>query len=156
MPSLYSKIKKTLDSKKINYNELRHEAVFTSEEAAKIRGGNPEEGAKALIFSGKRSGQNEKIFLQLVIQGTKRVDKEKFKARFGFENLKMASSEDVEKVSGVKLNYKIVERRAGDVSQIFSDCELANKELGWKAKLGLDEMLSSSWKWENYINKTTK
>ncbi|PIR42614.1 hypothetical protein CO058_03050 [candidate division WWE3 bacterium CG_4_9_14_0_2_um_filter_35_11] len=102
MPSLYSKIKKTLDSKKINYNELRHEAVFTSEEAAKIRGGNPEEGAKALIFSGKRSGQNEKIFLQLVIQGTKRVDKEKFKARFGFENLKMASSEDVEKVSGVK------------------------------------------------------
>jgi len=61
-----------------------------------------------------------------------------------------------EKVSGVKLNYKIVERRAGDVSQIFSDCELANKELGWKAKLGLDEMLSSSWKWENYINKTTK
>lgn len=102
MSSLYSKIKIALDSKKVIYKELRHEAVFTSEEAAKIRGNNPEEGAKALIFSGKRSGQNEKIFIQLVIQGNKRVDKEKFKARFGFESLKMVSADEVEKISGVK------------------------------------------------------
>ncbi len=56
-----------------------------------------------------------------------------------------------EKVSGVKLNYKIVDRRAGDVAAIYSDCEYANKELGWKANLGLDEMLSSSWKWEKHL-----
>lgn len=59
-----------------------------------------------------------------------------------------------EKVSGLKLNYKIVERRAGDVPQIFSDCKLANNELGWKANLGLEEMLDSSWKWENQLYKT--
>ncbi|OGC47843.1 hypothetical protein A2713_01290 [candidate division WWE3 bacterium RIFCSPHIGHO2_01_FULL_35_17] len=102
MSSLYLNIKKALDSKKIEYKELNHEAVFTSEEAAKVRGTNPEEGAKALIFSGKKSGQSEKVFIQLVIQGNKRVDKEKFKARFGFDSLKMVSTEEVEKISGVK------------------------------------------------------
>lgn len=102
MSSLYSKIKIALDSKKVIYKELRHEAVFTSEEAAKVRGNNPEEGAKALIFQAKRSGQNEKIFIQLVIQGNKRVDKEKFKARFGFDILKMVSADEVEKIAGVK------------------------------------------------------
>src|SRR3990167_2097449 len=102
MSSLYLNIKKALDSKKIEYKELNHEAVFTSEEAAKVRGGSPEEGAKALIFQAKRSGQSKRIFIQLVIQGNKRVDKEKFKARFGFDSLKMVSTEEVEKISGVK------------------------------------------------------
>lgn len=53
-----------------------------------------------------------------------------------------------EKVSGVKLNYKIVDRRPGDVEKVFADTRFANEELGWKAKLGLDEMTLSAWKWE--------
>jgi UDP-glucose 4-epimerase len=69
----------------------------------------------------------------------------------GFSVLEVIST--FEKVSGKKLNYKIVDRRSGDVAMIYSDCELANKELGWKAKLGLEEMLSSSWKWEQFISK---
>ncbi len=69
----------------------------------------------------------------------------------GFSVLEVITS--FEKIAEQKLNYKIVERRAGDVAMIYSDCELANKELGWKANLGLEEMLSSSWKWEKYINK---
>jgi UDP-glucose 4-epimerase len=69
----------------------------------------------------------------------------------GFSVLEVINT--FEKVSGKKLNYKIVARRAGDVAMIYSDCELANKVLGWKAKLGLDEMLDSSWKWEQHINE---
>ena len=38
-----------------------------------------------------------------------------------------------EKVSGVKLNYKIVGRREGDIEQIWADTKIANNELGWKA-----------------------
>ncbi len=53
-----------------------------------------------------------------------------------------------EKVSGVKLKYKIVGRREGDIVQVWADPTYSNKELGWKAKRNLDEMVASAWKWE--------
>ncbi len=56
-----------------------------------------------------------------------------------------------EKATGVKLNYKIVPRRAGDIEQIWADTSLANNELGWKAQTGLEETLASSWNWEKHL-----
>lgn len=53
-----------------------------------------------------------------------------------------------EKVSGRKLNYKIVERRPGDVEQVWSDTAFANEELGWRAEKNLDDMMLSAWNWE--------
>lgn len=55
------------------------------------------------------------------------------------------------KVTGVDLNYKIVERRSGDIEQIYADTEKGNKELGWKAEHTLDETLLSAWNWEKRI-----
>ena len=51
-------------------------------------------------------------------------------------------------VNNVKLNYEIAPRRAGDIEQTYADTSLANKELVWRAELGLDEMMSSAWKWQ--------
>jgi UDP-glucose 4-epimerase len=56
-----------------------------------------------------------------------------------------------EKVSGIKLNYKVGPRRLGDVEAIYSDTSFTEKELGWKAKLSLDEMMESAWKWEKNL-----
>jgi UDP-glucose 4-epimerase len=56
-----------------------------------------------------------------------------------------------EKVTGVKLNYKIVARRAGDIEKIWADTTYANEELGWKAEKGLEETLLSAWNWEKRI-----
>jgi UDP-glucose 4-epimerase len=56
-----------------------------------------------------------------------------------------------EKVSGQKLPYKIVPRRSGDVITAYANTDKANKVLGWKATLGLEEALSSAWKWEQKI-----
>lgn len=56
-----------------------------------------------------------------------------------------------EKVSGEKLNYKIVAKRAGDITEAYADTNKANNVLGWKAELSLDEALSSAWKWEQKI-----
>lgn len=56
-----------------------------------------------------------------------------------------------EKVSGVKLNYKIVDRRAGDIEKIWADTTFANEELGWTAEKGLEETLLSSWNWEKKL-----
>jgi UDP-glucose 4-epimerase len=56
-----------------------------------------------------------------------------------------------EKATGVKLNYKIVARRAGDIEKIWADTTYANEELGWKAEKGLEETLLSAWNWEKRI-----
>lgn len=56
-----------------------------------------------------------------------------------------------EKAAGVKLNYKIVDRRAGDIEKIWADTTYANEELGWKAEKGLDETLLSAWNWEKKL-----
>lgn len=56
-----------------------------------------------------------------------------------------------EKATGVKLNYKIVERRAGDIEKIWADTTYANEELGWKAEKSLEETLLSAWNWEKNV-----
>lgn len=56
-----------------------------------------------------------------------------------------------EKSTGVKLNYKIVARRAGDIEKIWADTTYANEELGWKAETGLEETLLSAWNWEKRV-----
>ncbi|MHB8835194.1 MAG: UDP-glucose 4-epimerase GalE [Candidatus Methylomirabilia bacterium] len=62
-----------------------------------------------------------------------------------------------EKVSGLKLSHRIVERRSGDIEQVWADTRLANRELGWKAERGLEEMLASAWKWEQrYREENTR
>jgi UDP-glucose 4-epimerase len=53
-----------------------------------------------------------------------------------------------EKATGVKLNYKIVGRRAGDIEKVWANPELANNELGWKAETSLEDTLLSAWKWQ--------
>jgi UDP-glucose 4-epimerase len=58
-----------------------------------------------------------------------------------------------EKVSGKTLNYKIVDRRKGDVISAYADTQKANEELGWKAELSLDDAMRSAWKWEQMIRK---
>jgi len=58
-----------------------------------------------------------------------------------------------EQVNNLKLNYKVVDRRAGDVEKIYADTTLANQELGWKTKLGVEEMMRSAWKWQQQLAK---
>lgn len=57
------------------------------------------------------------------------------------------------KVTGVDVPYKILERRAGDVEQVWADCSLSEKVLGWKARHTLEEMLLSAWNWELMLQK---
>jgi len=58
-----------------------------------------------------------------------------------------------EKANNLKLNYKITDRRPGDIEKIYADVSYANKELGWKAYRTLSESLHNAWKWEQYLQK---
>ncbi|MDD6209289.1 MAG: UDP-glucose 4-epimerase GalE [Bacteroidales bacterium] len=53
-----------------------------------------------------------------------------------------------EKVNGVPLNYKIVDRREGDIEKVWADPDYANRVLGWQAKETLEDTLASAWKWQ--------
>ena len=56
-----------------------------------------------------------------------------------------------ERSTGVKLNYKIAGRRAGDIEKVWADTTKANKILGWKAEKSLDETTLSAWEWEKML-----
>jgi UDP-glucose 4-epimerase len=53
-----------------------------------------------------------------------------------------------EKVSNTKLNYKIAERRPGDVEAIYANNEKAKSLLGWQTKYGIEDMMKTAWEWE--------
>jgi UDP-glucose 4-epimerase len=53
-----------------------------------------------------------------------------------------------EKVSNVKLNYKIGPRRPGDIVAIYANNSLAKEKLKWDPKYSLDEMMGTAWKWQ--------
>lgn len=53
-----------------------------------------------------------------------------------------------EKATGVKLPYKIVGRRAGDIVKVWADPEKANKVLGWSADTPVEEVLKTAWQWQ--------
>jgi len=53
-----------------------------------------------------------------------------------------------EQANKVKIPYRIVERRPGDVAQCWADVSKAQKELGWTAKRGLLEMCRDAWRFE--------
>jgi len=58
------------------------------------------------------------------------------------------------KVTGVDVPHQIIDRRPGDIEQIWADPSKANTVLGWKTARSLEEMLADSWKWENYYRNT--
>ena len=51
-----------------------------------------------------------------------------------------------EKATGVKVKYELTDRRPGDIAECYADPTKAEKELGWKAEKGLEEMCRDSWR----------
>ena len=60
-----------------------------------------------------------------------------------------------EEATGVKVNYKIAPRRAGDVEQVYADCAKANKVLGWKAETPLKITLQNAWNWQKKLHENS-
>ncbi|MFT3753478.1 MAG: UDP-glucose 4-epimerase GalE [Paludibacter sp.] len=61
-----------------------------------------------------------------------------------------------EKVNEVKIPYKIVDRREGDIEKVWADPAYANNELGWTATETVEETLRSAWAWEQNLAKRVK
>ena len=86
----YEAILRLLDSTHTKYEWIRHEPVFTSEQAAAIRGMSIEQGAKSLLFKTK-----EGTFVLAVMPGNKRVDSKLMKAYLRTKSIRFATPEEV-------------------------------------------------------------
>jgi len=91
------------------------------------------------------------VALQRLLNQSNKANYEVFNIGTGKGSSVMEVIKSFEKVSGQKLNYKIAPRRSGDVVQAFADTSKSNIELGWKAKLSLDDALLSAWNWQKTL-----
>ena len=98
MENPYEAIIRLLDEAHIAYEKFEHEPVFTSEEAATVRGVKMSQAAKALLFKTKE-GQ----FVLVVLPGDKRADSRKLKDYLHTKSLRFATPEEVEEHMGCKI-----------------------------------------------------
>jgi UDP-glucose 4-epimerase len=91
------------------------------------------------------------IALERLLKNNNKSNYETFNLGTGKGSSVLEVINSFEKVSGEKLNYKIVDRREGDVISAYADTTKANNELGWKSQLTLDDAMLSAWKWEQVV-----
>ncbi len=91
------------------------------------------------------------VALQRLINSKNESNYEVFNVGTGTGSSVLEVIQSFEKVSGQKLNYKIVDRREGDITAAYADTTKANNILGWKAQSSLDDSLGSAWKWEQKV-----
>jgi UDP-glucose 4-epimerase len=96
------------------------------------------------------------VAIKRLIEGKNKSDYEVFNLGTGQGVSVFEAIRSFERVSGIKLKYKITGRRAGDIEKIWADPSYSNKELGWKTLSSLDEAMKTAWDWEKFIrnNKT--
>ena len=91
------------------------------------------------------------IALKRLIEDNNKAQFEVFNLGTGQGNSVLEVIKSFEKVTGKKVNYKLVDRREGDITATYADTTMAYNELGWKAELTLDEALFSAWKWQETL-----
>lgn len=91
------------------------------------------------------------IALKRLIKNNNKAQYEIFNLGTGKGNSVLEVINTFEKVTGKKVNYKLVDRRAGDITAAYADTNYANNELGWKSELTLDDALLSAWKWQETL-----
>lgn len=58
-----------------------------------------------------------------------------------------------EQVAGKPLNYKIADRREGDIEKIWAQADKANNVLGWKAGETIEDTMDSAWNWQQKLRE---
>lgn len=94
-PSVLARLLALLDQRQVPYRRLDHAPVFTSEEAARVRGTTLSSGAKALVC--KADDQ----FLMFVLPADRRLDSKGLRQRHGWRSLRFASREEVLELTGL-------------------------------------------------------
>ena len=79
----------------VPFHIVSHRPVYTSSEAAEVRGVSLKSGAKALIVKVKEE------FVMLVLPGDRRLDRKKLRGNLGYKSVRFATSEEVQELTGL-------------------------------------------------------
>ena len=86
--------------------------------------------------------------IQFAVGGKQEHNSEVFNLGIGAGVSVLEAINAFEKVNGVKVNYELGPRRAGDVVAIYANYEKAAKLLGWEPKRNIDIIMKTAWEWE--------
>ncbi len=95
-PSVFARIEALLKAARAEYDVLRHEPVYTSEEAARVRGAALASGAKALVCKA------DDRFVMFVVPANLRLDSRHVRRQWGCRKLRFASRDEVLERTGLK------------------------------------------------------
>lgn len=147
--TVFQKIVALLEKENIKFSICEHEPVFTSEQAAQIRGSSLKQGAKALVFYA------DKKPIMIVIAGDRKVDSKKVKSFYGIHDLRLASSDEIEELlEGVKVGAV---PPFGDLFNlpVYVDQSLGeNKEIVFNAGLHTKSIKMSYQDWFDLVKPT--
>ena len=93
------------------------------------------------------------IALKRLLENSNETNYEVYNLGTGIGSTVLEVVKSFERVSGLNLNYKIVDRRAGDVTAAYADTTKAHKTLKWKTESSLDDAVLSAWNWEQFCAK---
>src|SRR5437660_4962958 len=94
--SVFERIERLLRERGVSFAVLRHEPVFTSEQAAAVRGTPLSSGAKALVL---KAGER---FLMAVLPADRKLDSKKARESLGVKSLRFAERSEVERLTGLQ------------------------------------------------------
>jgi len=95
--TLFDRIVQVLEKNTIDFSVIEHEPVYTSQEAADVRGFDIKQGAKAMLCFADETPT------LIVLSGACRIDTKQFKKSFGIRDLRFATSEEVLQISSVEV-----------------------------------------------------
>lgn len=116
-----------LDSNDIPYQLFIHKPIVTSQEASQMRGTDIAQGAKSLIFLADNTP------LLLVLGGDKRVDFKAIKSRLSVKDLKMASHDEVKRLTGCDVGGVPPIGLVLDIATYLDDCFMQNDMMDYNA-----------------------
>lgn len=142
MDSPHKAIVKFLADNKVPFDLITHEPVYTSEQAAKVRGMSAEMGAKALLL--KTSDE----FIMAVLPGSKRLNSKKLKEILKVKALRFATPQEVEEIMHCQIGSCYPFGNLINIKTIV-DPSLGNNEI-IAFNIGLHNK-SIKIKWEDYL-----
>lgn len=145
MDAPHKMITNFLASQNVPFQVITHEPVYTSEQAAKVRGTLPEQGAKALLL------KTPEEFVLAVLPGNKKLDSKKLKAYLGVKNLRFATPTEVEEVMRCQIGSCYPFGNLINVKMIVDPSLGKNEFIAFN--IGLHHK-SIKMKWEDYLKAT--
>lgn len=140
--TVFERLRQWLTERQVSFETLEHEPVFTSAEAARVRGTTLASGAKALVCKADGS------FVMLVMPADRKLSSKRLRATRSWKSLRFADRDEVQRVTGLE---------PGSIppfGSLFGLATLCDPSLSEQATINFnagDHALSISMRWEDYL-----